>query len=248
MPQLNSFVNKHKDQMAFIVAAGPSLHFQNVLPLKEYVTFTVNSGILKIPQCDYFVTDDPAVADWNYFQLTARSSRSIKLLYSKLENDVSHLDPEKIVWYDHIEGHSPFDPNVRDGYQMTAEGPIAAARTSAGSAVHLAYIMGCNPIVLLGCDACYKNGKRYFWQFPDERNAVRIRNPQSLHCRADKGLRQGKPVDQDCLDFLEYWRVFAKSNENRSKIIYASEGGLVDAFPSMTLKQVLTIYGDRKKT
>lgn len=247
MSQLNSLADKHREQIAFIVAAGPSLHFQNTTPLKEYVTFAVNSGILKVPQCDYFVTDDPAVADWNYYQLTAKSSRCTKLLYRKLEGEADHFPPDKVVWYDHVEGHSPFDPSNLEGYEMTKSGPIVAARTSAASAVHLAYIMGCNPIVLLGCDACHRNGRRYFWQFPGERNAVRIRGSQSMDCRADKGLCRGKPVDQECLDLDQYWRRFARANSDKTRIIYASEGGLIDAFPSMTLEQVLAIYGDRRK-
>lgn len=251
MTELIDFQNKHMGKMAFVIGSGPSLHFQDVSPLKDYVTFAVNSAILKIPRCDYFVTDDSSSAEWNYYQLTARSSNCYKLLFqNKLNDDVSHFNAEKVVWYDHVVGHNPdFDAKNLNGYEMTktADKPIVAARTSTGSAVHLAYIMGCDPIVLLGCDCCHRNGKRYFWQFPDERNAVRLKNNKPVYCRADKGSFKGKPVDQHCLDFYEYWRRFSRVNQGKTNIIYASEGGLIDVFPSMTLAETLQKFGDRRK-
>lgn len=252
MTSLSDFHNKHAGQMGFILGAGPSLHFQDVAPLKDYPVFAVNSAILKFPQCDYFVTDDGAASEWNYFQTTAKNSRCHKLFFKKkLEDVVGIFDPDKVVWYDHVEGHNPdFDSKNLSGYEMTRDPslPICAARTSAGSAVHLAYIMGCDPIVLLGCDACYKNGKRYFWQFPGERHAVKVINPKPVYCRADRGSINGKGVDQHCCDFNEYWRRLAKANVGKANIIYASEGGLIDSFPSASLAEVLSSFGSRKKT
>ena len=251
MLTLADFQNKHAGQMGFVLGAGPSLHFQDTSLLRDYPVFAVNSAILKVPQCDYFVTDDSAAADWNYYQMTAKRSNCHKLLFkNKLEGLVDIFEPEKVVWYDHVAGHNPdFNAKNLEGYSMSkdASQPIVAARTSAGSAVHLAYIMGCDPIVLLGCDSCFRNGKRYFWQFPGERNAFRMSSPKPVYCRADRGSLNGKPVDQHCCDFNEYWKRFAKANQGKANIIYASEGGLIDAFSTATLKEVLTAFGNRKK-
>lgn len=248
MPDLKSFENKHEGCLAFILGAGPSLHFQDVSPLKDYITFAVNSGILKYPKCDYFVSDDIAAREWNWYKVTAKSSNCYKLLFKKKLEGEADLFGDKVVWYDHVPEHNPdFDCNNKDGYRMMkdANEPIIGARTSAGSAVHLALIMGCEPIVLLGCDSCYRNGKRYFWQFPGESKAVRVNSSQPVYCRADKGKRRNKAVDQHCCDFDEYWdRV---SDMNDINIIYASEGGLIRAFPSMTLEEVLNRYGYRVK-
>ncbi len=244
--------NKHFNQMCFIIGAGPSLHFQNISEIDKFVTITVNSGILKMPNSDYFLSDDIAVKDWNYFQTTVKDSKCIKLLYkNKLQNEVDHLNSDEIIWYEHHTSHTPdFNINSSDGYTMSNKGsePIIGARTSAGSAVNLAHIMGCSPIVLLGCDSCYKNGKRYFWQFPGEKQAFKVTNRGPVYSRPDQGQINGKAVDKHCCEFNLYWNKLAKCNKDKVEIIYASEGGLIDAFPRMTLKEVLVKYGDRIKT
>ena len=237
---INELSGAHKEQMAFILGAGPSLHFQDLEPLHNYVTFAVNSGLLKMPDCDYFVTDDGAAADWNYFRDTAKNSHCKKLLFrAKLKKSASHFRQNEVFWYDHVREHSPdFDGANLNGYEMGPVNPLMAARTSAGSAVHAAHIMGCSPIVLLGCDSCHKYGKRYFWQFPKEEKAYRVNDSRPPWTKADRGQLRGKPVDQHCIDFDVYWKRVAKANPGVN-IIYASEGGLIDAFPSMKLTEVL---------
>ena len=81
--ELKELRDKHKGQMAFIVCAGPSLHHENVELMKDYVTFAVNSSVLKIPFCDYFVSDDEGVARWNYYMEDLRHMNCLCLLYEK---------------------------------------------------------------------------------------------------------------------------------------------------------------------
>ena len=65
--------------------------------------------------------------------------------------------------FDHKSWFSPEDKSYNlDGLKLTKQEPIVGARVSMGSAVHLAFLMGCDPIVLLGNDCQLKNGKRYF--------------------------------------------------------------------------------------
>jgi hypothetical protein len=246
---INELQDKHKGKLAFVVGAGPSLHFQNVAPLKDYVTLTVNSSILKIPDCDYYVSDDEGVSRWNYFQETARESKCIKLLYKeKLKDHVSHLRPEEVVLFDHKWWYNPNGNQYNfDGLKLTKEAsaPIIGARTSAGTALHFAYIMGCDPIVLVGCDCCYSGRNRYFWMFPGEKKAIEQNN--RVFSTPNRGTIKGKPVDNHCVSFEEYWTHLARVNAGEANIIYASEGGILDCFPKMTLPQVLEKYGDRKK-
>jgi len=249
MRNIVDYEDKHKGIMAFIIGAGPSLHTQDISGVTDYVTFAVNSGILKLPYCDYFVTDDVAAADWNWYFSVAKNSGCTKFLFKEKLDGYEDIFGEKFVWFDHVEGHNPdFDENNLEGYFMTkdASKPLIGARTSAGTAVHLAFIMGCDPIVLLGCDACHRHGKRYFWQFPGERKAVRKSTSKPVYCYADQGKRRNKPVDQHCCDFDAYWSHLAEVNKGRANIIYASEGGLIEAFQKMTLKEVMTEYVDRK--
>jgi len=251
MTSLKSLENKHKGKLGFVIGAGPSLHFQDVTPLEDYVTITANSGILKIPDCDYFVSDDQGVRVWNYYRDIARDSRCAKILFkNKLSDAVDHFRREEVYLFGHKTWYSPSEKKYYpDGLVMTkdADAPIIGARTSQASAVHWAYIMGCDPIVLLGCDCCYDSySKRYFWQFPGETKGFQY-NGRPVFAKADKGRKNGKPVDTHCIEFIEYWKQFAKTNKSRANIIYASEGGVLDCFPKMTLKEVLERYGDRRK-
>lgn len=248
--KLEDLQNKHAGQMAFVIGAGPSLHFQDVSPLKDYITLTTNSGILKVPDCDYYVTDDHGVSTWNYWRDTARQSRCIKLLYeTKLKEHVAHFRKEEVLFFGH---KTWFDPKTKSypegGLVMTKEAakPIIGARTSLATTIHWAYIMGCDPIVLLGADCCYHGNKRYFWQFPGETKAFQM-NGQHVFSTPNRGKKEGQPVDMHCVDFLDYWRQFADINKETANIIYASEGGILKCFPIMTLPEVLEKYKDRRK-
>jgi len=199
----------------------------------------------------FFLSDDIGVKWWNYWKDTAKDSNCIKLLYEdKLKTEAGHFDPEKVVYFKHKWWFSPPKSyNLPDGLIMTkeAELPIIGARTSVGSAVHMAHIMGCDPIVLLGCDCCYgPRNLRYFWQYPGYPKVYRI-NGEPVYCDNNKGKMMKKPVDSHCVSFIEYWNKLAQINEGKCNIIYASEGGLLNCFPKMTVSEVLEKYGDRIK-
>ena len=243
--------DRHAGKMGFVIGASPSLHNVDPNLLKDYVTITVNSGVLKIPNCDYFLSDDIGAKWWNYWHDTVKHSNCIKLLFEdKLRSEAGHFDPEKVVYFKHKWWFQPPRKyNLPDGLIMTknAELPIIGARTSAGSAVHMAYIMGCDPIVLLGCDCCYgPKNLRYFWQYPGETKAYRI-NGEPVFCHANNGKMFNKTVDHHCVEFMEYWTKLAKINQGTCNIVYASEGGILSCFPVMTLNEVLAKYGERKR-
>ena len=247
---LKDLEDMHKGKLGFVVGAGPSLHFQDVEPLSNYVTITANSGILKIPDCDYFVSDDEGVRHWNYYRVTAKNSKCTKLLYrAKLGDHIGHFKPEEVLLFDHKSWYEPSKRAWKEGggtMTKDAEAPIIGARTSLATGLHWAHIMGCDPIVLLGCDCCYKGRNRYFWQFPGETKGYQMNN-RPVFSTPNRGLKKNKPVDNHCVDFLEYWKKLAEEAKGVANIIYASEGGILDVFPSMTLVEVLEKYGDRTK-
>jgi hypothetical protein len=246
--------NKHLNKMAFVCGAGPSLRFINPDILKEYVIFAANSAILKFPECDYFVTDDDGVCSWNYWRITAKNSRCKKLLYAdKMRNKVSDLRPQEYLLFEHRQWATlQKDGSLlyhKENLKLTEdpEIPIIGARTSTATALHFAYIMGCDPIVLLGCDSCYEGKNRYYWQFPGEPKAIEYFG--RFFSSPDQGLKKGKPVDKHCVGFDLYWQHFAEINPEVSKnrIIYVSDTGIVDVFPKMKIDEVLSQYSERKK-
>jgi hypothetical protein len=248
MITVESLVDKHKGKLGFVVGAGPSLHKVRTDLLRDYVTITVNSAVSKVRDCDYFLADDIGVKHWNYYQDILPKCPGVSLLYKgKLRDDAAHLDPERICWFGHKSWYVPSTKTyIPEGLVYTKSEPIVGARTAAGSAVHFAYLMGCDPIVLLGCDCCYEGMNRYFWQFDGEEKCYRL-NGEKVFSFPNAGIRNGKPLDSHSRDFLEYWEAVAKQAQQQGINILSASGGLLDAFPRMTLEEVLEKYGERKR-
>lgn len=247
--ELKEIEGKHKGKAAFIIGSGPSLHTIDISPLKDYVTITVNSGIVKMPDCDYFVSDDQAVREWSYYLTTAKESNCKKLLYRrKLSNAAAHFKKQDVAFFDHKTWYDPINrKKYPKGLELTREAskPIVGARTSMASAVHLAYIMGCEPIILLGCDCCYVGKNRYFWQFSEKNQPVKLAG--KVQSTPDRGKIDNKPVDYHCVEFKAYWQEFAQANAGKVEIIDTALNGLLKCFPKMAIEEVLAKYSDRKK-
>ena len=251
MIDLKSIHMKHENKMGFLVCAGPSLNDIDKDLLKDYVTLTVNSAIIGVPDCDYFLSDDVGVKSWSYYIDDAKKSKCIKLLYKKkLIDHASHFAEDEVMFFDHT---WYFDPRSRkynlDGLIMSQDvnKPIIGARTSSASGLHMLHIMGCDPIVILGMDCHYSSGKRYFWQFWEKNKPFRVTG-EPVFSRANAGKYNGKSIDSHCRDMLEYWRLFYKKNRDiNASIINCSMTSTVEQFDKQELEQVLLKYGDRKK-
>lgn len=235
--------DKHKDKLCFIYGAGPSLRYVDETKLKDYVNIAVNSGIEKHARFSYFVSDDSAISSWSYYNKVTRYDSGMKKLLYRDRFEPSCSKMENVVFYDHTWWFSPSDKKYNlDGLKLTKDEPIVGARTSMGSAVHLAYIMGCDPIVLLGNDCQIKDDKRYFWQYQKKSfQPFRISGP------AFNQRTQGWGFKRD--DFKLYWEKFTEVNKEiigkEVKIIDCSDSGL-GCFPEMHLQEIIDKYGDRK--
>jgi len=248
MASVKDFRDRHAGKLGFVIGSGPSLHKVDTEVLKDYVTFAVNSSLSKIQFADYFVADDIGVKNWNYYANILPTVEAVPFLFiDKLKDHAAHLDEDKIVWFKHTWWFDPKNKTYNeDGLIMTKDEPIIGARTTAGSAVHLAYIMGCDPIVLLGCDCCYEGSRRYYWQFKDEKKCYRLTGEQ-VFSFPNRGLQNGRPVDAHSVDFLEYWEALGKQVKKQEINVIDASGGLIKSFPKSSLDKVLEEYGDRRK-
>lgn len=244
---VQSLVNKHQDTLGFVLGAGPSLH-QDISVVEDYISLAVNSAVSKAKFCDYFLADDIGAKHWNYYTDILPKLQCTSLLYeTKLKGTANHLDPDKVVWFKHKWWYDPKnDSKNPEGLTFTKGGPIIGARTAAGSAVHFLYLMGCNPIVLLGCDCCYKQGKRYFWQFPREEKCYRNNGEPVYINRNQRDRVNGYLVDKHCRDFLNYWSQLSKQAEKQNIKIIDCSNGVLDCFEKMNVGQVIEKYGHKK--
>ena len=241
------FQNLHQNKLGFLIGAGPSLRNIDQSLLDKYVTMTVNSSIIYKPNCDYFVSDDWSVSNWSYFMRDLAQSECIKFLYNKkFQGRAFHLKQHQICMFDHTWYYEPSTKRYNmKGLIMNNDcnKPIIGARTSLASGLHLMHIMGCNPIVMIGCDCKMNDGKRYFWEYPGYHKPVRLdrRNNFPDHIRVSEGKKQ-------CKEILEYWLLFEKMNKNISvNIINATSDSDLEIFPKDSIDNVLSKYGDRIK-
>ena len=171
---ISQLKDRHKDKTCIIMGAGPSLHLLNENDISDdIVVICVNSSIKKfINRCDYFVTDDWDVTNWDYWKEVYDDKSVVKLLYKDKFLKIKERDD--IVFYNHRNWNAnkedlstlviSSDPNV----------PIIGARTSVGSALNLAHIMGCENKFLVGVDTSFLNDNRYYWQFDGEKKCQRL--------------------------------------------------------------------------
>jgi hypothetical protein len=249
---IEDFKDIHKNEICFIYGAGPSLHFVDENKLIDYVGISVNGGILKAKKCKklYYVSDDAGCTNWSYFNLVRDLKNCKVLLYwEKFKDIYSSLKIEEDRCY-RFSHKSWFSPEGRkynyDGLKLKKDGPIIGARTSMASAVNISYIMGCNPIVLLGNDCqLSQDGKkyRYFWQYlPREEQPYRVKGTKFNHITQNFGFSQS--------DFVEYWTCFEQMNRDilgkEVEIIDASDS-VLDCFPKMRIEEVLKKYGEKNK-
>lgn len=234
MRNLEEFNGCHYGQTCFIIGAGPSLHFQDLEPLKKYTTIAVNSGYCAFPEANYFVSDDGGVSVWSYFFRDLRFSTTIPILYEdKLFNQCS-LFLEKPVIFRHRTGY-----NITDVYEHeNKENRICQSRSSLGTAIHIAHVMGFKTIYVLGLDCCRLYGFRYFWEFPcfkDKPYKVAFGHQDTYK----KQIVGRIETDNDLSDILEYWETTAKCFLEKVRVYNLSPITQVNGFPKRDLKTVL---------
>jgi len=238
----DKFPDKSK-KLGFCIGAGASLHFQDINLVKPYISIAANSGIVKANFFDIFLSDDWSICDWEFYYNIAKLP-CYKFLYkSKLEKYSSHFKKEEVIFFTH---KCWYDPSTRSfcegGLDLTEDEPLIGARTSLATCIHALYILGIRNIVLLGADCCYsKERKRYFWEYPGEKRAVRVKN-KPISWFADKGKIKGHPVDFHSVEFLKYWEDLAKATKDSDVNIINCSGGILDVFPRMTLEEVIKKY------
>lgn len=149
---------------AFIIGNGPSLENINLSILKSYFTIGINRAFYKL---------DTTIIMWQDEQLWYSDKHRISRLKAiKYCRDRS--DPQNRFYnFRRVAGDYQMPENPSVLYGMGSTGPLA---------FQLAFILGCDPIVLLGMDCKYIDGKTDFYGKNPSHKPHTLRN-----CR--KGLK-----------------------------------------------------------
>ncbi len=234
MRNLEEFNNKHAGEKCFIIGAGTSIHGQDLEPLKNHVIIAVNSGYVAVPNANYFISDDWSIKHWSYFfRDLVNSKTTTALLYEKMLIEQASWFGSRTVLFRHQQGI-----RIPDRYiHKNKKSYLGETRTSLGSAIMAAHIMGCSEIIILGLDGCRVDGFRYFWQFSGYE--VPYRNDDIPIDKYDKCRFRGQITDFDLLDMRTTWRPFGLAVNKKCKIYNASPISIVDIFPKVKFSDVV---------
>jgi len=151
--------NTLKSFPVFLIGNGPSVNDENVSDLKDYFTIGLNRAFMAL---------DPTILFWqdSHLWLTEKAgileSKSIKIC-----RDIS--DPQNR--FNHFRLRTTDNFRLPDGPQLLygkgATGPLA---------FQFAYALGCDPIVLIGFDCKYRNGKTDFYGINKNHKAYTLNN------------------------------------------------------------------------
>ncbi len=246
------FYNIHRGERCFILATGPSINKQDLRPLKNEVCIGVSM---------FFLHKDVGEIDPLYHvEASCHPPYGFDLIQQSFEGYERHYSERTVLFW----GHTPYEQSAFNFLQLDNQfrkdnvyflnyccpqslneanfdksdiwdicGHLFAPRTSVYCAIQVAAYMGFRQIYLLGCDHDYladldKRSCTHF--YPEEQGY-------------DQTLDTW-PCTEDL--FLAYhirwkqYRLMRSFLELRGCHIYnATDGGLLDVFPRVSLNEVL---------
>jgi len=221
---LKAFENKYKGQAAYILGTGPSL--RNVEPgqFSDGIVIAVNGAILKVPTADYFFSCDAGLTLWKSW-LSLKDLQCDLILATNEGFDCfeSRLGGRKV--FDGIsEERIHYLPrNYRDN--VFRDDKLIRGSSSVHPAVHFASIMGCDPIVLYGCDCQYADGKKHYWDFPGQPDEGLIKPEYDKFRRPLSPDNPGGATDDELVFHRGAWKELKELNLEAMKVVVDRSGG-----------------------
>ncbi len=238
MANLKDYINRHKGKIGFILGSGPSLRNLNPDLLNPHITIAVNSSIVKVPKAQYYFTCDQSMTLWE-------SWYSLK----NLECDLILASNNGLAAYDSRIGIHIFDDINKKRIQyigrkkdniMDKDGKLIKGSSSVHPAVHFAYVLGCSPIVLIGCDCKYIDGKKWFYEFSGQPIDKLLKPEYKKYQRPLAPYVPGSKIDGELKHHLRVWKEI--KNQNLDIEVIDASGGALSMFPQMSIQEALKSY------
>lgn len=215
----------------FILGSGPSLALQKI-DFNNHFTIAVNGGYLRY-EADIFCSDDEDVFYWSYLYDNLKKSHKTKVLlfedkYIKhnLFNLCNKWFNERMYWFKHS---TTFDFTTE--YNHINNG-VCRSRSSVGSAINIAYLLGFRKVILMGIDGIYYQGKRHFYEFPGWEKPKRSK---PFFQKRFPRKQEENQTDQDLIDINSYWNDFYEKSKKFIEIYNGSEISTIKVFPKINL-------------
>ena len=164
----------HAGRLCFIAGAGPSLRHLSPEQAAPHILIAVNSSINKFPNAQYMFSCDPGITIHNSWQLA--KSLTCKIIIAQPEGTIegfgAYDDKRGDSFCNGIAGRIVNVGRKVDEYSHAfnrSDKTLIFGQSSAHCACHMAFLMGCSPIVLVGCDCGVEDGKRFYFDYNDQK-------------------------------------------------------------------------------
>lgn len=166
---IEKFRGRHFGKTGYVVGEGCSIVGVPEINLKipfGAVTIAVNRSLMKYTTARYAFTADHTYVEQMLERALVGSAHAMKPDIIMYESAITRLrtyplQNERITLYRRKQDNDDFRMDAKDKQLIVGRGSVHCA-------VHLAHIMGLNPIILLGCDCAYTDGAYAFWQIEKE--------------------------------------------------------------------------------
>jgi len=233
-------------RLGFVVGSGPSVLQIDFERLAAYPIVVVNSAILLAPFACYWCSADPRStfrASFEKLVVNGEHKPTVCVIYET--NYLTGID----LRYPLLADRTFFfqRQNGDGGSFRRSDDRLFNGTSSAHFAAHLAAILGCDPIVILGCDCGFDaNGKRYFFDYPPYSDPYRPDDPW----KDDPNLL---PLNSKLLSQAFVWswsQAKIEAEKSGVNLINASAGNLGElklidrpAIKKLDLDTILKTYG-----
>jgi hypothetical protein len=229
--EIGKLKDAHKNQMAIIGGNGPCLDMYDMESLNPYVNIAVNRNIF-VRDPDYWVWVDPL-----YYKRRAEG-----IIGSKAKKF-------KCTWHRNTipKGVTPFGDGRSIGtVRPDFYGTLYCVSGTIQPAIHLAYIMGCNPIVVIAAPQACVGDKRHFYDDDKFDKSRELTRRDRYKLISHKGYFTTGYFLRQCKAMARLTKRIRSTSDTR--IINATGCGIWQDGPEiMNLEQVMDQYGDRVK-
>lgn len=221
----------HKGEPIFICGCGPSVDSQDLTQLDGFLSIGVNKFPEKYNRAPYWIGLDSGMCDYS---LRDGKVKSLKFIW---DHYAKRFQQSKLITigtnYLWVRRNKLMGINSR-----SPEQGISFANCSSYAALHIAVMMGCSPIILIGQDFSWKNGSTFHFNGYAANKLESNRSKKGeAHKMPDGKIYLTTRVMRKMKQFFDSFPEFAKLNN--IEIINATEGGILDSWPKATLKEVV---------
>jgi hypothetical protein len=249
---VEKFRDKHKGLPGFVLGAGYSLtEFDINKIIKKGISFSCNSSIVSIDECDYFIFTDGAIPYYNFYEKAARMSKNLIFAGKGMDqkfykeningyNEVIEFKAEKHLINRRYSGVAFIVTNDENSAKFDhADGLLIDGSDVCHVASHLAYVCGCDPIILIGVDLNYKGSERYHRSLSEREMIQRNFSPYKYMDNLNYFGKSNNTDDHLMRSFMS-WQKIKTSNPNVNIKNTNPKGLLANLFETINIKEYET--------